>query len=199
MNNAKIGTALVGGYVLGRTKKAKLAFGLAMALAGSRIKPGQLGRTIAQSPLLSNVNRQVRGELMTAGKTAATTVLNAKAEHLADALHRRTEGLRGEHDEDEGDSREGDEAYEDERADDSADHDEQADEDAPERAARDEESEPSDEDEDEEPEPRPRRTTASRRKASTAKTEETSKQSAQKASSASKGTRARSTRRRDDA
>ncbi|MER5204714.1 ABC transporter substrate-binding protein [Streptomyces sp. NPDC002825] len=95
MDNAKIGTALIGGYVLGRTKKAKLALGLAMALAGSRIKPGQLGRSLAHSPFLNNVNQQVRGELVTAGKAAATTVLNAKAEHLADALHNRTEGIRG--------------------------------------------------------------------------------------------------------
>ncbi|MDX6237683.1 MAG: hypothetical protein QOG10_2498, partial [Kribbellaceae bacterium] len=34
MTNAKIGTALVGGYLLGRTKKAKLALGLGMFLAG---------------------------------------------------------------------------------------------------------------------------------------------------------------------
>ncbi|MEU8525992.1 hypothetical protein AB0C77_10420 [Streptomyces sp. NPDC048629] len=194
MNNAKIGTALVGGYVLGRTKKAKLAFGLAMALAGSRIKPGQLGKSIAKSPLLSNVNQQVRGELVTAGKAAATTVLNAKAEHLADSLHKRTEGLReGEH-EDEKD-------HEDEHPDDSADHDEDTDEDtdedAGERTARDEESKPSEEDE--EHESRPRRTTSSRRSASTAKTAGTAKSPAKKASSASKGTRSRSTRRRDDA
>ncbi|MGW4160915.1 ABC transporter substrate-binding protein [Streptomyces sp. NPDC004788] len=208
MNNAKIGTALIGGYVLGRTKKAKLALGLAMALAGSRIKPGQLKKSIATSPFLSNVNQQVRGELMSVGKTAATTVLNAKAEHLADALHRRTEGLRGEEHEDEGDGREADEVDEvdeHEPPDDGAGHDEQPEEDATERAGRDEETrdeEGGPSDADEEPEPRPRRTTASRRTASagrTGRTAETAKQPAQKASGASKGTRTRSTRRRDDA
>ncbi|KAA6216329.1 hypothetical protein [Streptomyces filamentosus] len=96
MDSARIGTALVGGYVLGRTKKAKLALGLAMALAGSRVKPGQLGKTLAHSPFLNSVNEQVRGELMTAGKAAATTVLNARAGRLADTLHDRTEELRGE-------------------------------------------------------------------------------------------------------
>ncbi|MFI8824777.1 hypothetical protein [Streptomyces sp. NPDC053431] len=95
MNTAKIGTALIGGYVLGRTKKGKLALGVAMALAGSRVKPAQVGKTLARSPFLSDVNEQVRGELMTAGKAAATTVLNAKAGHLADTLHDRTAGLRG--------------------------------------------------------------------------------------------------------
>ncbi|MFJ6519995.1 hypothetical protein ACIQJ4_17330 [Streptomyces filamentosus] len=96
MDSAKIGTALIGGYVLGRTKKAKLALGLAMALAGSRVKPGQLGKSLAHSPFLSSVNEQVRGELMTAGKAAATTVLNARAGRLADTLHDRAEELRGE-------------------------------------------------------------------------------------------------------
>ncbi|MFE5296250.1 hypothetical protein [Streptomyces sp. NPDC056632] len=104
MNNAKMGTALIGGYLLGRTKKGKLAIGLAMALAGSRIKPAQLGKSLAQSPILGNVNQQVRGELMSAGKAAATTVLNAKAEHLADALHDRTTGLRDGHRKGEGDT-----------------------------------------------------------------------------------------------
>ncbi|MCA6093257.1 ABC transporter substrate-binding protein [Streptomyces sp. SCA3-4] len=94
MNNAKIGAAVLGGYVLGRTKKAKLAIGLGTLLAGSRVKPGQLGKTLAQSPFLGNVNEQVRKELLSAGKAAATSVLTAKAEHLADSLHDRTTGMR---------------------------------------------------------------------------------------------------------
>ncbi|WP_406864494.1 hypothetical protein ABZO31_30220 [Streptomyces sp. HUAS MG47] len=118
MNNAVIGTALVGGYVLGRTKKGKLALGLAMAMAGSRIKPVQLGKSLANSPFLSNVNDQVRGELMTAGKSAATTVLNAKAEHLADALHDRTDGLREGREEEATDDDEHKDEHEDEHQDD---------------------------------------------------------------------------------
>ncbi|MEX2981763.1 ABC transporter substrate-binding protein [Streptomyces sp. C36] len=94
MNNAKMGAAVLGGYVLGRTKKAKLAIGLGSLLAGSRVKPGQLGKVLAESPFLSNVNDQVRRELVSAGKAAATSVLTAKAEHLADSLHERTAGMR---------------------------------------------------------------------------------------------------------
>lgn len=94
MNNAKMGAAVLGGYVLGRTKKAKLAIGLGSLLAGSRVKPGQLGKALAESPFLSNVNDQVRRELVSAGKAAATSVLTAKAEHLADSLHERTTGMR---------------------------------------------------------------------------------------------------------
>ncbi|WP_367322940.1 ABC transporter substrate-binding protein [Streptomyces sp. HUAS ZL42] len=93
MNNAKIGAALLGGYALGRTKKAKLAIGLGAALAGSRIRPGQLGKAL-DTPFLSTVRKQVRTELADASKAAATSVLTAKAENLADAIHARTEGLQ---------------------------------------------------------------------------------------------------------
>ncbi|MQY35427.1 hypothetical protein SRB17_34050 [Streptomyces sp. RB17] len=95
MNNAKIGAAVLGGYVLGRTKKAKFALSLAALLAGSRIRPGQLVRAVQDSPFLSNITEQMRTELTGAGKAAATSVLTAKADSLADALHERTAGLHG--------------------------------------------------------------------------------------------------------
>ncbi|MET9968849.1 ABC transporter substrate-binding protein [Streptomyces sp. NPDC006356] len=110
MNNAKIGTALLGGYVLGRTKKAKLAIGLGALLAGSRIKPGQVGKALQDSPFLHTLTDQVRTELSDAGKAAATTVLSAKADSLADALHERTAGLRERAQEQEADDEAQDEA-----------------------------------------------------------------------------------------
>ncbi|MGI5526267.1 ABC transporter substrate-binding protein [Streptomyces syringium] len=94
MDNAKMGAAVLGGYMLGRTKKAKVALGLGALLAGSQVKPGQLGRTLARSPFVSGINEQVRKELLSAGKAAATSVITAKAEHLADSLHDRTAGLQ---------------------------------------------------------------------------------------------------------
>lgn len=93
MNNAKIGAAVLGGYVLGRTKKAKLALSLGALLAGSRIKPGQVAKVLQESPFVSSVTKQVRSELTGVGKEAASTVLSAKADRLADALHERTAGL----------------------------------------------------------------------------------------------------------
>ncbi|AJF63699.1 hypothetical protein SVTN_03700 [Streptomyces vietnamensis] len=208
MMNAKIGTALIGGYLLGRTKKGKLALSLAMAMAGSRIKPGQLGKSIAHSPLLSSVNQQVRGELVTAGKAAATTVLNAKAEHLADALHDRTEGLRsGKQDTDEEERPErakdasdepDDEPAESEEPEESADGEEDTDEVSP---ADDDESDAGDEEEEEKP--RARRTTSrsgSRAAPAAKKSTGTTKRSTRKASTsgASRSTRSGSTGRRDD-
>ncbi|WP_225835457.1 hypothetical protein [Streptomyces sp. NK08204] len=93
MNNAKIGAAVVGGYMLGRTKKARLALGLGALLAGSRMRPGQLVKSVQDSPFLNTITEQVRTELSDAGKAAATSVLTAKADSLAAAIHERTAGL----------------------------------------------------------------------------------------------------------
>lgn len=93
MNNATIGAAVLGGYLLGRTKKAKLALGVGALLAGSKVRPGQLGEAL-DSPFLSNVTHQVRTELTEASKAAASSVLTAKADSLARTLHDRTAELR---------------------------------------------------------------------------------------------------------
>jgi hypothetical protein len=93
--NGKIGVALVGGYLLGRTKKAKLAIGLGMFLAGKKISldPAQLGKLVADSPVLGGLSNQVRKELVEATKSAATSALSKRATSLADSLHERTLGL----------------------------------------------------------------------------------------------------------
>ncbi|MFE7759841.1 ABC transporter substrate-binding protein [Streptomyces sp. NPDC057438] len=93
MNNATIGAAVLGGYLLGRTKKAKLALGLGALLAGSQVRPGQLGKAV-DAPFLGDLTRQIRTELTGAGKAAATSVLSSKADSLAGTLHDRTAGLR---------------------------------------------------------------------------------------------------------
>jgi hypothetical protein len=93
MNNATIGAAVLGGYLLGRTKKAKLALSLGAMLAGSKVRPGQLGKAL-DSPFLSDLTHQVRTELADASKAAASSVLTAKADSLAGTLHDRTAELR---------------------------------------------------------------------------------------------------------
>ncbi|MFJ9406971.1 hypothetical protein [Streptomyces sp. NPDC101393] len=92
MNNAKIGVALVGGYFLGRTKKAKMAIGLGMFLAGQKLNldPKQLGKLVANSPVLGSLNAQVREELVDATKSAATSALTQRISGLTDSLHERT-------------------------------------------------------------------------------------------------------------
>ncbi|WP_274028463.1 hypothetical protein [Streptomyces sp. MMBL 11-1] len=93
--NAKIGAALVGGYLLGRTKKAKLALGFGMFLLGKKIDldPRQIGRLLADSPVLGSLNDQVRKELVDATRTAATKAVTQRAGSLADSLQQRTQAL----------------------------------------------------------------------------------------------------------
>ncbi|GAA2617509.1 hypothetical protein [Streptomyces tubercidicus] len=95
MTNAKIGVALVGGYLLGRTKKAKMAIGLGLFLAGKKLNldPKQWGALVANSPVLGPLNDQVRSELVDATKAAAGTALSQRMSGLADSLHERTAAL----------------------------------------------------------------------------------------------------------
>ncbi|MEU6083280.1 hypothetical protein [Streptomyces sp. NPDC047108] len=96
MTNGKIAVALVGGYLLGRTKKAKVALGLGMFLAGKKLSldPQQLGKLLANSPALSGLSNQARKQLVDATKSAATTALTNRANSLAESLHDRTLSLR---------------------------------------------------------------------------------------------------------
>lgn len=93
--NSKIAAALVGGYLLGRTKKAKMAIGFGMFLAGKKLDldPRKIASLVTSSPALSGLNEQVRTELVDATKTAATTALTQRATGLADTLAQRTRAL----------------------------------------------------------------------------------------------------------
>ncbi|MEU6733558.1 hypothetical protein ABZ929_10170 [Streptomyces physcomitrii] len=95
MTNIKIGAALAGGYLLGRTKKAKLAIGFGMFLAGKKLDldPRALAKTLAASPALSGLNQQVRKELVDATKSAATDALTKRVSGLADSLQDRTKAI----------------------------------------------------------------------------------------------------------
>ncbi|MFD8276543.1 hypothetical protein [Streptomyces flaveolus] len=103
MNDSKaaLAAAMAGGYLLGRTKKARLAFAVGSYLAGRRLglSPGQvlsqgLGR-LQLAPAFQELSDQVRGELLTAGRTAVTAAANRRLTGLADALRDRTDTLNG--------------------------------------------------------------------------------------------------------
>ncbi|MFB7656798.1 MULTISPECIES: hypothetical protein [unclassified Streptomyces] len=174
-----LAAAMAGGYLLGRTKKAKLAFAVGSYLAGRRIglSPGDLLSQglggLQQVPQLRELTEQLRGELLTAGRAAATAAANRRLTGLADTLRDRTDALTGEGRRDDGDEEGPDKDTEDEDA------------------YLDEE----DEEEDREPEPAPRRRTAKkappRKAAPPAK--KTAKKAAKKAAPAKK---AASSRRR---
>ncbi|MFE5966568.1 hypothetical protein [Streptomyces sp. NPDC056463] len=93
--NATTAAALVGGYLLGRTKKAKLAIGVGMFLAGRRLDldPRRIGKLLAASPVAGALSEQVRRELFEATKSAATQALTKRASGLADSLQERTRAL----------------------------------------------------------------------------------------------------------
>ncbi|MGV9288994.1 hypothetical protein [Streptomyces sp. NPDC003719] len=119
MNDSKaaLAAAMAGGYLLGRTKKAKVAFAVGSYLAGRRLglSPGQvlstgLGR-LQLAPQIQELSDQVRGELLAAGRTAVTAAANRRLTGLADTLRDRTDALAGAVRE--GGSREPDDGYDD--------------------------------------------------------------------------------------
>ncbi|MFC7817191.1 MULTISPECIES: hypothetical protein [unclassified Streptomyces] len=103
MNDSKaaLAAAVAGGYLMGRTRKAKLALAVGSYLMGRRIglSPGQIlsqGMSgLQRNPQLQELTDQLRGELLTAGRTAATAAANRTLTGLADNLRDRTDALTG--------------------------------------------------------------------------------------------------------
>ncbi|EFC84219.1 hypothetical protein [Parafrankia sp. EUN1f] len=97
MSNVKCALALIGGYVLGRTKKAKAAISLGMWLSGRnyhakdilRDQVGRLTRSTDGEKLIS----QLRGPATEAGRRAAVAMYEAQINRLSDTLAQRTERL----------------------------------------------------------------------------------------------------------
>jgi hypothetical protein len=92
----RIGAAAFGGYVLGRTKKAKTAITLALWLAGKG-RPSDMARTQAVKALQSDKGQellaQLRGPVAGAGRQAALSLFEAQAGRLSDSIGRRTDQL----------------------------------------------------------------------------------------------------------
>ena len=89
-DTTKFGLAALGGYVLGRTKKAKAAIGLALWLTGRR-HVGEFVRTEAARWIQSDQAH----DLVESGREAALSVFEAQAGRLGDALARRAEAIDG--------------------------------------------------------------------------------------------------------
>ena len=100
--NVKLGTGVVGGYLLGRTKKGKLALRLAFwaATRNSGLRPGELASRLARelrdSPEIADALVGVRRELGDVGRRLAGDALGRQLDVLADRLHDRTEQRRQE-------------------------------------------------------------------------------------------------------
>ncbi|WP_282792531.1 DNA primase [Streptomyces sp. CC224B] len=123
-----VGLAVGAGYLLGRTKKAKLAFAVGTMVAGRRMKlnPASLARAVSEqlekNPQFKEIGDQLREDLRGVGKAATGSLLDKRIESLADRLHDRTLDVqdriagvvpgRDEHDEPERDEPESDESGE---------------------------------------------------------------------------------------
>ncbi|MFI8851602.1 hypothetical protein ACIGW3_15615 [Streptomyces sp. NPDC053499] len=94
--------AVAGGYLLGRTRKAKLALTLGSVVAGRRLglDPQELlrqgFRKLAETPQFEELTDQIKHQLMAAARTAASSAANRRLESLADSLRDRTDRLGGE-------------------------------------------------------------------------------------------------------
>lgn len=102
----KAATALAIGYVLGRRKKFRTATMMAAATAvggttvgGMVLKQGMklvnssdvLGKV---APQLGDITETLRGDLLTAGKAAATAAVTNRLDSVTDSLHERAERVR---------------------------------------------------------------------------------------------------------
>ncbi|GAA2249276.1 hypothetical protein GCM10010145_15840 [Streptomyces ruber] len=174
MNRLGLGLAVGAGYLLGRTKKMKLAFAVGTMVAGKRmnLSPRGIADLVSQqlqnNPQFKEIGDQIRDDLRGVGKAASGALVERQIEGLADRLHGRTAQVRdqlaGVTPDLPGRSRDDDEPYDDEPYDED-DHDAYDDGDERNRRAgrderderdeRENEPEPRDQDRDEEPE-RPR-------------------------------------------
>jgi hypothetical protein len=100
MNRIGLGLAVGAGYVLGRTKKMKLAFAVGTMVAGKRMKlsPRAIADLVSQqlqdNPQFKEIGDQLRGDLRGVGKAATGALVERQIEGLADRLHGRTSQVR---------------------------------------------------------------------------------------------------------
>ncbi|MFG3115051.1 histone protein [Streptomyces sp. NPDC048197] len=147
-----LAAAMAGGYVLGRTKKGRLALTAASYLAGrqSGLDPRQLVsdsvRKLGDIPQVAELGDQLRGEVMDAGRKALTSAATRQLASLAETLQDRTRRLQlgPEEYEDE------EEEYEEEPREEEEEPEEEEEEEEGEYDREDEE-EPEEEEEEEEP------------------------------------------------
>ncbi|MDF3299547.1 DNA primase [Streptomyces tropicalis] len=100
MNRASLGLAVGAGYVLGRTKKMKLAFAVGTLVAGKKLQLSptavlDLVRTrLDANPAFKEIGGQLREDFRGVGKAATGAILERQMEGLANRLHSRTAGVR---------------------------------------------------------------------------------------------------------
>ncbi|MFD5265012.1 DNA primase [Streptomyces sp. NPDC058335] len=100
MNRVGLGLAIGAGYVLGRTKKMKLALAVGSMVAGKKLNltPRGVADLVSQqlkdNPQFKEIGEQLRGDLRGVGKAASGAMVERQMSALADRLHSRTGQVR---------------------------------------------------------------------------------------------------------
>ncbi|MEV0636625.1 DNA primase [Streptomyces sp. NPDC050619] len=100
MNRVGLGLAVGAGYVLGRTKKMKLAFAVGSLVAGKKmhLSPRALADLASQqllkNPQFKEIGDQLREDVRGVGKAASGAMVERQMDALADRLHGRTAEVR---------------------------------------------------------------------------------------------------------
>jgi hypothetical protein len=95
----KLATAVIAGYVLGRTRKGGAALALASWLSGNQAGPQAMSMArkgltqVAQSEQVAQIMKQVRGPLMEAAQKAATQAVLSRVTAISDGLTARAQAL----------------------------------------------------------------------------------------------------------
>jgi hypothetical protein len=96
--STKVGVAVAGGYLLGRTKRARLAIALGSYLLGVKLDPKALGKEalqqLSQRPEFAKLTGDMRGEMLNVGRAAALAAMNSRIERFTTSLDSRTSQLR---------------------------------------------------------------------------------------------------------
>ncbi|MGV9355514.1 DNA primase [Streptomyces misionensis] len=101
MNRTTLGLAVGAGYLLGRTRKLKMALAVGSLVAGKKLNlgPGALAelarRQLSDNPQFKEIGDQLRQELRGVGKAASGAMVERQMSSLADRLHDRTAQMRG--------------------------------------------------------------------------------------------------------
>ncbi|MFG2800707.1 DNA primase [Streptomyces pseudovenezuelae] len=100
MNRTGLGLAVGAGYLLGRTKKLKLAFAVGTLVAGKRmhLSPRAVADLVSQqllkNPQFKEIGDTLRQDLRGVGKAASGAMVERQIDAIADRLHGRTAQVR---------------------------------------------------------------------------------------------------------
>ena len=158
MNRMGLGLAVGAGYLLGRTKKLKMAVAVGGLVAGKKLNlsPRMVAELLQQqlrnNPQFKEIGDQLREDLRGVGKAASGAMVERQLDALSDRLHGRTSQMRdqltgavpgGREDDEADDEYEDSASQEDEEPEDEEPEDEEPENEEPENEEpEDEESEP---------------------------------------------------------